>query len=97
MTRRSDPSTLAEAKDVVALSVPVAARLVGVSPAKMYQAVATGEVPSVRAFGRILVCAVPFLAMFGVESHVGKTLADLSPSLTSDPAHQCSSCRRRLA
>jgi hypothetical protein len=62
-----------------------------VSPAKLYAAVATGEVPAVRAFGRVLICAVPFLAMFGIESEVGKALADSDASLDSEAAHDCKS------
>jgi hypothetical protein len=64
VTRRREPQTLAEAQTVLAFSVATAARLVGVSEAKMYQAVATGEVASLRAFGRVLVKAGPFVAMF---------------------------------
>lgn len=94
MTRRSEPTTLAEAKHVLGLSVPAAAALAGVSQAKMYQAVATGEVESVRAFGRVLVCAVPFLAMFGASSDVGEELATRTASLESKGAHECKSCAK---
>ena len=80
MSRRNDREsaakggndvTLAEARNLLALSVPMAARLANVSEAKMYQAAASGEVESVRAFGRILICAAPFLAKFGVASEIG--------------------------
>lgn len=92
MTRRREPRTLAEAAQVLALSVPAAARLAGVSSSQMYQAAATGEVESVRAFGRVLVKAVPFLAMFGAASDVGSAVAASSSSLAPKPAHQSTSC-----
>ena len=94
MMHRREPQTLAEARQVLGLSVPAAARLAGVSEAKMYQAVATGEVESVRAFGRVLVCAVPFLALFGASSDVGNEVARARSSLDSRHARECESCRK---
>lgn len=94
MSRRREPQTLAEAAQVLALSVPAAAKLAGVSEAQMYQAAATGEVESVRAFGRVLVKAVPFLAMFGAASDVGSAVAASTSSLASSPAQQSKSCRK---
>lgn len=94
MPRRREPQTLSEAQKVLGLSVPAAARLAGVSEAKMYQAVAAGKVESVRAFGRVLVCAVPFLAMFGAGSEVGNEVASVDSSLSGGGAHECKSCRK---
>jgi hypothetical protein len=93
--RRTEPTSLAEAKQVLGLSVPAAARLAGVSEAKMYQAVATGEVQSVRAFGRVLVCAVPFLALFGANSDAENVVADATSGLGSESAHERKSCGKR--
>ena len=96
MTRKRDPLTIAEAQRVLGLSVPAAAKLAGVSEAKMYLACQRGEVASVRAFGRVLVCAVPFLAMFGVDSDVVNQAAEVSSSLgDSSVAQECRSHHRK--
>ena len=94
MTRRRDPRTLDEARTLLAISVPAGAAFIGVSEAKMCRAVATGKIPAVRVCGRVLICAVPFLAMFGVESDVGSAVAEASASLDSSHAHECESCRK---
>ena len=92
MAPRTEPKTLAEARQVAALSVPTAARLIGVSPSKLYQAVATGQIPAVRVCGRVLICAPAFLAMFGVESEVGSVVASATSSLDPSGARECTSC-----
>lgn len=59
--------TLDEALQVVALSVPTAAHLAGVSASAMYLACERGEVESTRLCGRVLVLAVPFFRRFGLD------------------------------
>lgn len=93
MTRRRDPETLAEAQQVLGLSVPTAAKLAGVSPSAMYLAVERGEVASVRLCGRIIVKSVPFMRLFGLDVD-DKALAGIADSLTSSPAQQLKSCRK---
>ena len=82
--------TLDEAKNVLGFSVPVAARLAGVSPSAMYLACERGEVESIRLCGRILVKSVPFMRLFGLDVD-DKALADPTASLFSGPAHECTS------
>jgi hypothetical protein len=68
VSKRRDPQTLETlTSDTWGLSVPEAARRVGVSPSAMYQACATQEVESVRFCGRVLVLAVPLARRFGVD------------------------------
>jgi len=93
VTRRRDPETLAEAKQVLGLSVDVAAKLAGVSPSAMYLACERGEVESTRLCGRILVKSVPLMRLFGLDVD-DKALAGIADSLTSSPAQQLKSCRR---
>jgi hypothetical protein len=60
--------TLEDARQVLAISVPLAARLAGVSDSAMYLACERGEVESIRLCGRILVLSAPFLRRFGLEA-----------------------------
>jgi len=80
MSKRRDPATLAEAQQVLALSVPAAARLAGVSESQMYQSCARGETASTRRYGRVLVLAVPFLEAFGASSAVADVVAEGAPA-----------------
>jgi len=91
MSRRREPQTLAEAKQVLALSVPAAAKLAGVSTSAMYLACERGEVESTRLCGRILVKSVPFMRLFGLDVD-SKVLAGIADSFTSSPAQQLKSC-----
>lgn len=52
----------------VAFDVRDAAPILGVGESTMWLAVRSGEVPSVRIRGRVLIPTVPFLRMFGIES-----------------------------
>ena len=86
--------TRAEAMNVLAFSVPVAARLAGISPSAMYLACERGEVESTRMCGRILVKSVPFMRLFGLDVN-DKVLAGVDDSLGSKPARECKSCHRK--
>lgn len=48
------------------MSIPEAARLVGISPTAMRRAVAKGQIPVVEVSGRIRVLRVPLERMFGI-------------------------------
>ena len=93
MTRR-DPQTLDEARQVLGLSVPAAAKQVGVSTSAMYLAVERGEVASTRLCGRILVQALPLCRQFGLGVD-DKELADAASHLKSTSAHQSKFCQRQ--
>lgn len=99
MTRHLEPKsvekpcgllTLDEARQVLAFSVPTAAKLAGVSTSAMYLACERGEVESTRLCGRILVLSVPFLRRFGLDVD-DKALAAHASTLATMPAHQCQS------
>jgi excisionase family DNA binding protein len=54
------------------MTVPEAARLIGLSESATYDAVSRGEIPAVRIGRRILVKRLELLAMFpGVEPTAG--------------------------
>jgi hypothetical protein len=94
VTRRRDPETLAEASGLLGVSIPTAARLIGISTAAAYEAFKRGELPGKRIAGRCIVSAPQLLAMFGVDSDVGNAVAEATSSLVSKPAHECKSCRK---
>ena len=85
--------TLAEAKNVLGFSVPVAARLAGVSPSAMYSACERGEVESIRLCGRILIKGVLFMRLFGLDVD-DKVLGAVSASFASTPALERTSRRK---
>ena len=84
---------LDEARQVLGLSVPTAARLAGVSKSAMYLACERGEVESTRMCGRILVKAVPFMRQFGLNVD-DKVVAGPAFSLECAHAHESKSCRK---
>ncbi|QMU98209.1 helix-turn-helix domain-containing protein [Microbacterium esteraromaticum] len=51
----------------VAFDVRDAAPILGVGESTMWLAVRSGEIPSIRIRGRVLIPTVPFLRMFGIE------------------------------
>lgn len=95
MTRPREPKTLADASKVLGLSVPAAARLIGISTASAYESFKRGELPGRRIAGRCIVSAPELLAMFGVDSDVGNEVADVAAGLGSSTAHECKSCQKK--
>lgn len=91
MTRKDDPQTLAEAQQVLGLSVSAAARLIGISVAAAYESFNRGELPGRRIAGRCIVSAPELLAMFGADSGVGNAVAEAATSLAARAAQQCTS------
>ena len=94
MSRRPEPQTLAEASDLLGVSIPTTARLLGISEAAAYASFARGELPGRRIAGRCLVSAPALLAMFDAVSHANNVVADATSSLDSKGAHKCKSRRR---
>jgi hypothetical protein len=97
MTRRSDPKTLGEASQVLGLSIPATARLIGISETAAYECFNRGELPGRRIAGRCIVSAPELLAMFGIDSDVGNAVAEAGSSLGSEGAHDCTGEAHRLA
>ena len=69
MSRHSEPQTLDEARQYVAISADCARRLISPPPGKniWYGMIQRGEVPSRRLGTRIYVPVAEFLAVFGMD------------------------------
>lgn len=76
MSKRRDPQTLEEASGLLGLSIPAAARLIGISEAAAYESFKRGELPGRRIAGRCIVSAPELLAMFGAASAVAGVVAE---------------------
>ena len=57
-------------QETLTMTVPEAARLIGVSDSAAYEAAARGDIPAVKIGRRVLVKRDAFLAMFSIDSSI---------------------------
>lgn len=67
MTRRTDPLTLDEARQLAAISPQAAGHLLGLGKNATYRAIQRGEIPSCRMGGRIVIPVEPLLRVLAGE------------------------------
>ena len=62
-------------QETMTMTVPEAARLIGVSDSAAYEAAARGDIPAVKVGRRVLVKRAAFLAMFGIGASMDDATA----------------------